>query len=81
MPLRERKDCTDDELVPNALAIHSSLRPSSTHRLMSSTNFLSEILWLIPMTATASDLHIRLYKYISAHIHTCPERPSIAQYA
>src|SRR5215217_7190246 len=48
MALRERKDCTEEGLVPRADAIHSSLRPSSTQRRMSSTNFLSETLWFIP---------------------------------
>jgi hypothetical protein len=53
MALRERNDCTDEGLVPRALAIHSSLLSSSTQRRMSSMNFLSETLWLIPMRATA----------------------------
>jgi hypothetical protein len=44
MALRERKDCTLEGLVPRALAIHSSLLPSSTQRRISSTNFLSETL-------------------------------------
>jgi hypothetical protein len=48
MALRERNDCTDEGLVPRALAIHSSLRPSSTQRLMSSMNFLSETFLFIP---------------------------------
>src|ERR671917_1523930 len=51
MPLRDRKDCTLEELVPKALAIHSSLRPSSTQRLMSSMNFLRETLWFMPTFA------------------------------
>src|ERR671912_1991806 len=51
MALRERNDCTDEGLVPRALAIQSSLRPSSTQRRMSSVNFLSEILWFIPTRA------------------------------
>src|SRR5215203_5838255 len=51
MALRERKDCTDEGLVPRALAIQSSLLPSSTQRRMSSVNFLSEILWFIPTRA------------------------------
>jgi hypothetical protein len=44
MALRERNDCTEEGLVPRALAIHSSLLPSSTQRRMSSMNFLSETL-------------------------------------
>jgi hypothetical protein len=44
MALRERNDCTDEGLVPRALAIHSSLRSSSTQRRMSSMNFLSDTL-------------------------------------
>jgi hypothetical protein len=44
MALRERNDCTDEGLVPRALAIHSSVRPSSTQRWMSSMNFLSDTL-------------------------------------
>src|SRR5215213_9641492 len=48
MALRERKDCTEEGLVPRADAIQSSLRPSSTQRRMSSTNLLSETLWFIP---------------------------------
>src|SRR5919107_2893900 len=51
MALRERKDCTDEGLVPRADAIQSSLRPSSTHRRMSSMNFLRETLWFIPTCA------------------------------
>jgi hypothetical protein len=51
--LRERKDCTEEGLVPRADAIQSSLLPSSTHRRMSSINFLSETLWFIPMRVTA----------------------------
>src|SRR5215203_3987959 len=51
MAWRERNDCTDEGLVPRALAIQSSLRPSSTQRLMSCVNFLSEILWFIPTCA------------------------------
>src|SRR4028118_975601 len=31
MSLRERKDCTDEALVPKASAIHSSVLPASTH--------------------------------------------------
>src|SRR5215208_5625886 len=52
MALRERNDCTDEGLVPRALAIQSSLRSSSTQRRMSSMNFLSETLCFIPMLAT-----------------------------
>src|ERR687893_2930128 len=52
MALRERKDCTEEGLVPRADAIQSSLLPSSTHRRMSSMNFLSEILWFIPTCAS-----------------------------
>jgi hypothetical protein len=44
MALRERNDCTDEGLVPRALAIHSSLLSFSTQRRMSSVNFLSETL-------------------------------------
>src|SRR5919107_6050477 len=51
MALRERKDCTEEGLVPRALAIQSSDLPSSTQRRMSSVNFLSEILWFIPTHA------------------------------
>src|SRR5215203_3297913 len=54
MALRERNDCTDDALVPRALAIHSSLLPSSTQRRMSTTNFLSDALLFIPTRATTS---------------------------
>jgi hypothetical protein len=53
MAVRERNDCTDEGLVPRALAIQSSLLPSSTQRRMSSSNFLSETLWFIPTRATA----------------------------
>jgi hypothetical protein len=53
MALRERNDCTDEELVPRALAIHSSLLSSSTQRRMSSVNLLSEILLLIATRPTA----------------------------
>src|SRR5918998_3182369 len=31
MSLRERKDCTEEELVPRASAIQSSVLPASTH--------------------------------------------------
>src|ERR671921_240615 len=51
MALRERKDCTEEGLVPRALAIQSSDLPSCTQRRMSSVNFLSEILWFIPTRA------------------------------
>jgi hypothetical protein len=44
MALRERNDCTEEGLVPRALAIHSSLLSSSTQRRMSSMNFLRETL-------------------------------------
>jgi hypothetical protein len=44
MALRERNDWTLEGLVPRALAIQSSLLPSSTQRRMSSMNFLSETL-------------------------------------
>src|SRR5918993_5521906 len=53
MALRERNDCTEEGLVPRALAIHSSVRPSSTQRWMSSVNFLSETLLFIPTRATS----------------------------
>src|SRR5919205_3883688 len=53
MALRERKDCTEEGLVPRAEAIQSSERPSSTQRRMSSVNFLSETLWFIPTRHTA----------------------------
>src|SRR5215213_9145171 len=53
MALRERNDCTEEGLVPRALAIHSSLRPSSTQRWMSSMNFLSETLLFIATRPTA----------------------------
>src|ERR687894_1046697 len=68
MALRERKDWTEDGLVPSALAIQSSLLPSSTQRRMSSTNFLSEIRWFIPMThrLLSNSLTIRLHTL--AHI-------------
>src|SRR5215218_4530342 len=48
MALRERNDCTEEGLVPRALAIHSSLLSSSTQRRMSSMNLLSETLLFIP---------------------------------
>src|SRR3712207_1398753 len=48
MLLRDRKDCTLEALVPRALAIHSSLLPSSTQRFTSSMYFLSETLWFMP---------------------------------
>src|ERR671921_2399702 len=54
MALRERNDCTDEGLVPRALAIHSSLRSSSTQRRMSSVNFLSDTLLFMPTRATPS---------------------------
>src|SRR5829696_5420703 len=57
MALRERKDCTDEGLVPRALAIQSSLLPSSTQRRMSSVNFLSDTLLFIPTRATARYFH------------------------
>src|ERR671917_474419 len=74
MALRERKDWTDEGLVPRALAIHSSLLPSSTQRRMSSTNFLSEIRWFIPMThrllsnSPATSLHTlaHIFQYFTA---------------
>src|SRR5918998_4973143 len=73
MPLRDRKDCTLEELVPRALAIHSSLLPSSTQRLTSSTNFLSETLWFMPTLAT-SDLFLLSTISTLAHIYeTCKE--------
>src|SRR5215204_5242271 len=73
MPLRDRKDCTLEELVPRALAIHSSLLPSSTQRLTSSTNFLSETLWFMPTLAT-SNLFLLSTISTLAHIHeTCKE--------
>src|SRR5918992_2666670 len=73
MPLRDRKDCTLEELVPRALAIHSSLLPSSTQRLTSSTNFLSETLWFMP-TLTTSDLFLLSTISALAHIYkTCKE--------
>src|SRR5918998_74222 len=50
MALRERNDWTDEGLVPRALAIHSSLLPSSTQRRMSSTNSRREIRCFIPIT-------------------------------
>src|SRR5215207_11551854 len=53
MALRERNDCTDEGLVPRALAIHSSLLSSSTQRRMSSMNFLSDTLLFIATCATA----------------------------
>src|SRR5215218_9395716 len=53
MALRERNDCTDEGLVPRALAIHSSLLSSFTQRWMSSVNLLSEILLFIPTRPTA----------------------------
>src|SRR5215208_2075951 len=53
MALRERNDCTDEGLVPRALAIHSSLLSSSTQRWMSSVNFLSETLLFIATRPTA----------------------------
>src|SRR5215212_11357350 len=53
MALRERNDCTEGGLLPRALAIHSSLRSSSTQRRMSSVNFLSETLCFIPTRPTA----------------------------
>src|SRR5918998_3766118 len=34
MSLRERKDCTEEELVPRASAIQSSVLPASTHSLI-----------------------------------------------
>src|SRR5918995_3765968 len=73
MPLRDRKDCTLEELVPRALAIHSSLLPSSTQRLTSSTNFLSETLWFMP-TLTTPDLFLLSTISTLAHIYkTCKE--------
>src|SRR5215210_454114 len=57
MALRERNDCTDEELVPRALAIQSSLLPWSTQRRMSSMNFLSETLWFIPTRPTSRYFH------------------------
>src|SRR5829696_9194627 len=51
MALRERNDCTEEGLVPRALAIQSSDLPSWTQRRMSFVNFLSEILWFIPTRA------------------------------
>src|SRR5918997_4112681 len=73
MPLRDRKDCTLEGLVPRALAIHSSLLPSSTQRLTSSTNFLSETLWFMP-TLTTSDLFLLSTISALAHIYkTCKE--------
>jgi hypothetical protein len=54
MALRERNDCTDEGLVPRALAIHSSLLSFSTQRRMSSVNFVSETLLFIPTRATTS---------------------------
>src|ERR671910_3559989 len=73
MALRDRKDCTLEELVPRALAIHSSLLPSSTQRLTSSTNFLSETLWFMP-TLTTPDLFLLSTISTLAHIHkTCKE--------
>src|SRR5918995_5938670 len=53
MALRERNDCTEEGLVPRALAIHSSLRSSSTQRWMSSMKFLRETLCFIPTRHTA----------------------------
>src|ERR687898_476751 len=47
MALRERNDCTEEGLVPRALAIHSSLLSCSTQRRMSSVNLLSETLLFI----------------------------------
>src|SRR5829696_5608951 len=57
MAVRERNDCTDEGLVPRALAIQSSLLPSSTQRRMSSVNFLSDTLLFIPTHATARYFH------------------------
>src|ERR671910_2681140 len=53
MALRERNDCTEEALVPRALAIQSSLLPSSPQRRMSSVNFLSDTLLFIPTRPTA----------------------------
>src|SRR3712207_5192386 len=64
MALRERKDWTEDGLVPRALAIQSSLLPSSTQRRMSSTNFLSEIRWFIPIA------HRLLSNSLAISLHT-----------
>src|ERR687898_3186085 len=36
MSLRERKDCTEEALVPRASAIQSSVLPASTHSLICS---------------------------------------------
>src|SRR5829696_2378507 len=59
MALRERNVCTDEGLVPSALAIHSSLLSSSTQRRMSSMNFLSETLCFIPTRPTARYFWLR----------------------
>src|ERR687893_817090 len=42
MSLRERKDCTDEALVPRASAIQSSVLPASTHsRICSMWGFIA----------------------------------------
>src|SRR5919112_3497626 len=53
MALRERNDCTDEGLVPRALAIQSSLLSSSTQRRMSSMNLLSDTLLFIGTRPTS----------------------------
>src|SRR5215203_4431975 len=69
MLLRDLKDCTLEELVPRALAIHSSLRPSSTQHFMSSTNFLKETLWFIPMPFATT--YLLSYLFVQVHQSTC----------
>jgi hypothetical protein len=54
MALRERNDCTEEGLLPRALAIQSSVLSSSTQRRMSSVNFLSETLSFIPTTRSTA---------------------------
>src|SRR5918992_5939662 len=53
MALRERNDCTEEGLVPRALAIQSPLLSSSTQRRMSSMNLLSDTLLFIGTRPTA----------------------------
>src|SRR5215208_8429329 len=75
MALRERNDCTDEGLVPRALAIHSSLLSSSTQRRMSSVNFLSEtLLYLYPRAQPPpyfGGSRLRHWLHSSQEVPTC----------
>src|SRR5215212_235180 len=77
MALRERNDCTDEGLVPRALAIHSSLLSSSTQRRMSSVNLLSETLLFIATRPTARyfRLQTRGRHAVGPRLTPCAGRP------